>query len=58
MSSAKLWKTKILQIAQSLLIFILIKENPMAIMIESKEVAESFRIYFEHIWETAKKANS
>jgi len=40
------------------LIFILIKENPMAIMIESKEVAESFRIYFEHIWETAKKANS
>ena len=40
------------------LIFILIKENPMAIMIERKEVAESFRIYFEHIWETAKKANS
>ncbi len=38
-----------------IIIFILIKENPMAIIIESKAVSDSFRKYFEHIWKTAKK---
>lgn len=37
------------------LIFILIKENPMAIMIESKEVSDSFRKYFYAMWKQAKK---
>lgn len=37
-----------------IIIMILIRENPMAIMIESQEVANSFRKYFEHIWKTAK----
>ncbi len=37
------------------LIFILVKESPMVIMIESKEVADSFRKYFELMWKSAKK---
>lgn len=36
------------------IIFILIKESPMAIMIESKEVAESFRKYFNVLWNKSK----
>lgn len=36
-------------------IFILVKENPMAIIIESKEVADSFRRYFNYMWRNAKK---
>lgn len=31
-------------------IFILVKENPMAIVIESEEVSKSFRKYFYHLW--------
>ena len=46
-TSTEIYKDKVL-------IFILIKESPMAIMIESKEVANSFRKYFEHMWETTK----
>jgi len=38
-----------------IIIMILIKENPMAIMIESKPVADSFKKYFEHLWKTAKE---
>jgi len=41
--------------ANKVLIFILIPENPMAIMIENKEVAESFRKYFYILWKLAKK---
>jgi sugar-specific transcriptional regulator TrmB len=40
--------------SDKIIIFILIKENPMAIMIESKEVANSFRKYFYAIWKMAK----
>lgn len=36
------------------LIFILIKENPMAIIIENEDVAESFRKYFYTMWKAAK----
>lgn len=35
-------------------IMILSKESPMAIMIENKAVAESFRKYFYALWKTAK----
>lgn len=35
-------------------IMILIKENPLAIMIESKEVSDSFRKYFNVMWGIAK----
>jgi len=41
--------------ANKVIIFIITRENPMAIMIESKEVADSFRKYFEHLWEISKK---
>ena len=37
------------------LIFILNPEDPMAILIESKAVAESFKKYFEILWKQAKK---
>ncbi len=37
-------------------IMILLKEDPMAIVIESKVVAESFRKYFYALWKTAKEA--
>ncbi|HIJ01335.1 TPA: hypothetical protein HA363_01675 [Candidatus Woesearchaeota archaeon] len=37
------------------LIFILNSEDPMAILIESKAVADSFRKYFEMLWKQAKK---
>jgi HTH-type transcriptional regulator, sugar sensing transcriptional regulator len=36
-------------------LFILVKENPMVIIIESKEIADSFRKYFEHFWKISKK---
>jgi hypothetical protein len=36
------------------LIFILIPENPMAIMIENKEVSESFKKYFYLLWNSSK----
>lgn len=41
--------------ANKVLIFILLEENPLAIMIENQHVAESFRKYFNHVWKTAKK---
>ncbi|MBU0907352.1 MAG: hypothetical protein KKD18_05070 [Nanoarchaeota archaeon] len=41
--------------ANKVLIFILLQENPLAIMIENQHVAESFRKYFEHMWRTARK---
>jgi len=37
--------------ADKIIIFILSKEDPMAIMIESKAVADSFRKYFNVLWE-------
>ncbi len=40
--------------ANKVLIFIITKENPLAIMIESREVADSFRKYFWHLWKIAK----
>ena len=39
--------------ANKVLIFIILKEDPMAIMIESKAVADSFRKYFYALWKTA-----
>jgi HTH-type transcriptional regulator, sugar sensing transcriptional regulator len=36
-------------------IFILVKESPMVIIIENKEVADSFRKYFYALWKGAKK---
>ncbi len=42
-TSTEIYKDKVL-------IFILIKENPMAIMIHNKQVAESFRKYFQVLW--------
>ena len=41
--------------ANKIIIMILVKENPFAILIESKEVADSFRKYFYALWKTAKK---
>ncbi len=41
--------------ANKVLIFILNKQNPMAIMIECKDVAESFKKYFQVMWTLAKK---
>jgi len=38
----------------SVLIFILIKESPMAIIIENESVAESFRKYFYIMWKSVK----
>ena len=38
-----------------IIIMILLKEDPMAIMIESKAVANSFKKYFHALWEIAKK---
>lgn len=35
--------------------FILLKESPMVILIENKEIADSFRKYFSHMWKTARK---
>lgn len=40
--------------ANKVLIFILVQENPMAIMIENKEVADSFRKYFNYVWRNAR----
>ncbi len=48
-SSIEIYKNKII-------IMILLKEDPMAIMIESGAVSGSFRKYFEALWKTAKKA--
>lgn len=41
--------------ANKVIIMIILQESPMAIMIESGPVAESFRKYFYAIWKTAKK---
>jgi sugar-specific transcriptional regulator TrmB len=41
--------------ANKVLIFLLLEENPMAIMIENQHIAESFRKYFYHMWRSAKK---
>ena len=41
--------------ADKVIIFILLKEDPMAIMIESKAVAHSFRRYFQILWASSKK---
>jgi sugar-specific transcriptional regulator TrmB len=43
--------------ANKVAIFILVKENPMVIIIENEHVAESYRKYFENVWKTAKKAD-
>ncbi len=40
--------------ADKIIIFILSKEEPMAIMIESKAVANSFRKYFYALWDNSK----
>lgn len=37
------------------IIMVLVKENPMAIMIESKVVADSFKKYFYAMWKIAKR---
>lgn len=37
------------------IIMLIVPTNPMAIMIESKEIAESFRKYFGLLWKIAKK---
>jgi hypothetical protein len=39
--------------ANKVIIMILSKESPMAIMIESKDVAQSFRKYFYALWKTS-----
>lgn len=39
---------------EKVLIFILLQEDPMAIMIESKAVADSFRKYFYLLWKRSK----
>jgi len=31
------------------------KERPIAIIIKNKEIADSYRVFFEHMWKTAKK---
>lgn len=41
--------------ADKVVIMILVEQSPFAIMIESKEVADSFRKYFYALWKTAKK---
>jgi len=41
--------------ANKVLIFILLQENPLAIMIENEHVSESFRKYFYALWSSAKK---
>lgn len=41
--------------ADKVVIFILTENNPLAIMIENSEVAESFRKYFHVLWKTAKR---
>jgi len=40
--------------ADKVIIMILLKENPMAIMIENEAVANSFRKYFYALWENSK----
>lgn len=47
-TSTDIYKNKVV-------IFILSKESPMAIMIENKFVAESFKQYFHNLWSQAKK---
>jgi len=46
-TSTEIYKNKVI-------IMILIEENPLAIMIESKEVAESFTKYFNVLWNLSK----
>ncbi len=41
--------------SNKVIILILTKENPLAIMIESSEISQSFKKYFEAIWRIAKK---
>jgi len=31
------------------------KENPLAVIIKNKEIADSYRKFFEHMWKTARK---
>ncbi|MFH1650145.1 MAG: helix-turn-helix domain-containing protein [Candidatus Woesearchaeota archaeon] len=40
--------------ANKVLIMIMVQASPLAIMIENKDVADSFRKYFEVLWKTAK----
>ncbi len=40
---------------EKIVIMILLQDNPMAIMIESKAVSDSFRKYFYALWKTAKE---
>lgn len=42
--------------ANKVIVMILEPENPLAIMIENKAVADSFKKYFYAFWKTAKKA--
>lgn len=39
---------------EKIIIMILVKENPIAVMIESEFVADSFRKYFNHLWKNSK----
>ncbi|MFA6022843.1 MAG: helix-turn-helix domain-containing protein [Candidatus Pacearchaeota archaeon] len=41
--------------SNKVIIMLIVPESPMAIMIESKEVAESFRKYFYALWEMTKR---
>lgn len=47
-TSTEIYKDKVI-------IFLLLEENPMAIMIENKDFAESFRKYFYYLWDSSKK---
>jgi hypothetical protein len=46
-TSTDIYKDKVI-------IFILSKESPMALMIHNKAVADSFREYFNSLWKIAK----
>ena len=47
-TTVEIWKNKVA-------LFVITKENPITIVIESPAVADSFRIYFYIMWKTAKK---
>lgn len=46
-TSTEIYKNKVI-------IMILVQSSPMAIMIENKSVANSFKIYFNHLWKNSK----
>lgn len=47
-TTVEIWQNKVA-------LFIITKENPITIVIESKAAAESFRKYFNIMWKTAKR---